>query len=97
MRILSIVAALVGIIAIGCESETEPTGSPPENSPQTVSSTTTESPTTQDDSAQEMPGLSPGATAPDFVLKNQDGKDVSLKSLLAENNVALVFYRSADW
>ncbi len=42
-------------------------------------------------------GLNPGDKAPDFTLKNQDGKDVKLSDLLEKGNVALVFYRSADW
>lgn len=43
------------------------------------------------------PGLAIGTKAPDFTLKNQAGEDISLSSLLEEQNVALVFYRSADW
>ena len=42
-------------------------------------------------------GLSPGDKAPDFTLKNQDGKDIKLSDMLKDGNVALVFYRSADW
>ena len=38
-----------------------------------------------------------GSEAPDFTVKDQDGKDVSLKGLRAEGKVALVFFRSADW
>lgn len=48
------------------------------------------------------PGVKVGDAAPEFELKNQDGKDVSLESLtdsLKEQGgyTALVFYRSADW
>jgi peroxiredoxin len=45
----------------------------------------------------DMVGLNPGDKAPDFSLKNQDGKEVKLSELLNKGNVALVFYRSADW
>ena len=45
----------------------------------------------------EDPGLQPGADAPDFELKDQAGKAVKLSDLLKKHDVALVFYRSADW
>ena len=45
----------------------------------------------------EEVGLRVGARAPAFTLKDQNGKDVSLDSLLKRGPVALVFYRSADW
>ena len=38
-----------------------------------------------------------GQSAPDFVLKDQAGAVVSMTDLRAKGNVALVFYRSADW
>lgn len=38
-----------------------------------------------------------GETAPQFTLKDQDGKDASLKKLIANKPVAMVFYRSANW
>lgn len=50
-----------------------------------------------DGMAMMTPGLQVGAKAPDFVLKDAAGKDVSLQSLLAKGKVALAFYRSADW
>lgn len=43
------------------------------------------------------PGLEVGTEAPAFTLKDQDGQDRSLSALLEQGNVALVFYRSADW
>ena len=43
------------------------------------------------------PGIAVGEEAPQFALKNQNGEEVSLASLLAKGPVALVFYRSADW
>ncbi|MCZ6795386.1 MAG: hypothetical protein O7J95_17415 [Planctomycetota bacterium] len=44
------------------------------------------------------PGLSVGASAPAFQLKDQNGRDVALGDLRKKKGkVALVFYRSADW
>ena len=42
-------------------------------------------------------GLKVGEKAPEFKLKDQSGKERSLKDLLKGGNVALVFYRSASW
>jgi mycoredoxin-dependent peroxiredoxin len=36
--------------------------------------------------------LAPGAEAPDFTLKDQDGNDVTLSSFRGKQNVVLVFY-----
>lgn len=47
--------------------------------------------------AADERGLKPGDKAPAFTLKDQHGRERSLKSLLKQGNVALVFYRSADW
>jgi cytochrome oxidase Cu insertion factor (SCO1/SenC/PrrC family) len=47
--------------------------------------------------ASATPGLAVGASAPDFVLQAQDGKTYSLKGLLRQSPVVLVFHRSADW
>ena len=45
-----------------------------------------------------MTGKKVGETIEDFTLKNQNGEDVSLSSLLTkEGTTALVFYRSANW
>lgn len=38
-----------------------------------------------------------GASAPRFKLTDQTGKTIALEDLLKQGNVALVFYRSADW
>ena len=45
----------------------------------------------------EKPGLPVGQTAPLFALKDQNGKEIALESLLKKGPVALVFHRSADW
>jgi len=47
--------------------------------------------------APATPGLGIGASAPDFALQAQDGKTYSLKGLLGQGPVVLVFHRSADW
>lgn len=46
---------------------------------------------------EEKTGLTVGAKAPDFKLKDQTGTQRSLTELLEDGNVALVFYRSASW
>lgn len=56
-----------------------------------------ESPAGTPDAADEPPGLKLGSQAPDFELKDQAGTPRSLRSLLSQGKVALVFYRSADW
>jgi cytochrome oxidase Cu insertion factor (SCO1/SenC/PrrC family) len=49
-------------------------------------------------SAQEnQPTVKVGDAAPAFTLKDQNGKETSLKKLLTQKPAALVFYRSADW
>jgi cytochrome oxidase Cu insertion factor (SCO1/SenC/PrrC family) len=45
----------------------------------------------------DEPKVKVGDTAPEFTLKDQNGKQASLKTLLTKKPVALVFYRSADW
>jgi peroxiredoxin len=42
--------------------------------------------------AGELPSLKAGDKAPAFTLKNYDGKDVSLESVLKENQVAVVMF-----
>ncbi len=46
---------------------------------------------------QNEPGVKVGEDAPAFTMKDQEGKDVTLKSLLEEKPTALVFHRSAEW
>jgi cytochrome oxidase Cu insertion factor (SCO1/SenC/PrrC family) len=46
----------------------------------------------------EPPGIQIGQQAPSFELKDQQGRDVSLNSLLENKKLtAVVFYRSASW
>ena len=47
--------------------------------------------------APPTPGLAVGARAPAFDLVDQDGRRVSLDSVLGRGPVAVVFFRSADW
>ncbi len=47
--------------------------------------------------ADSAPGLAVGQPAPDFALQDQHGQTRTLSELLKDGNVALVFYRSADW
>jgi peroxiredoxin len=47
--------------------------------------------------AADQPGLKVGAAAPDFTLGSSAGGTLTLKTVLAEGPVALVFVRSADW
>jgi peroxiredoxin len=42
-------------------------------------------------------GLAVGQSAPAFALPDQNGKEVSLDSLLKKGPVAVVFHRSVDW
>ena len=44
-----------------------------------------------------MTGVAVGQAAPDFTLKDQNDRDVSLAALLKKGTVAIVFFRSADW
>ena len=46
---------------------------------------------------EDLTGLRVGSRAPRFTLKDQEGRERSLDELLKKGNVALVFYRSADW
>jgi len=50
------------------------------------------------ESAQpEKTGLAVGKKAPDWTLKDANGKEQSLQALIKNGPVALVFYRSANW
>jgi hypothetical protein len=42
-------------------------------------------------------GIAIGQTAPDFELKDQNGRPRTLNSLMGRKGVLLVFNRSADW
>ena len=45
----------------------------------------------------EGPGIEVGETLPAIKLNNQDDQELAISELLKSDNVALVFYRSADW
>ena len=45
--------------------------------------------------AEDQPAV--GSKAPDFSLVDQHGKSRSLAELVKQDNVALVFHRSANW
>jgi cytochrome oxidase Cu insertion factor (SCO1/SenC/PrrC family) len=49
------------------------------------------------DPPENKTGIKVGEKAPAFKLKDQNGKERELSSLLKERPVALVFYRSAEW
>jgi cytochrome oxidase Cu insertion factor (SCO1/SenC/PrrC family) len=49
------------------------------------------------DPPPEKTGLKVGEKAPEFTLKDQAGKERTLKELLKDGPVSLVFYRSASW
>jgi cytochrome oxidase Cu insertion factor (SCO1/SenC/PrrC family) len=53
--------------------------------------------TAAEPASPEKTGLAVGQQAPDFTLKDQNDRDVSLSALLKKGPVALVFFRSADW
>jgi peroxiredoxin len=53
--------------------------------------------TAAEQDAEANAGLPIGQSAPAFTLPDQDGKDVSLSSLLTKGPVAVVFHRSAAW
>ncbi len=46
---------------------------------------------------ETMTGPKVGEKAPSFTLKDQFAKERTLDELVKHGNVALVFYRSADW
>jgi peroxiredoxin len=56
----------------------------------------TDEPATGQD-PEEKTGLATGKSAPAFTLTDQNGKQVSLESLLKKGPVAVVFHRSVDW
>lgn len=52
---------------------------------------------TAEEKDKDEVGIKVGEKAPHFKLKAQHGKEIELKELLKKGNVALVFYRSAEW
>jgi len=49
-------------------------------------------PSFADDKAKTEAKIEVGKPAPDFTLKDQDGKDVKLSSFLGKQNVLVAFY-----
>jgi len=99
-------AMLAALLLIGCGPQQEPvakTGGEkqlttgPQPAPPDSPPTKTQKQAPADPTADDAPGIAVGEPAPDFKLMDQDGQEQSLKQLIAEQNVALVFYRSADW
>lgn len=88
------------------ESSTQETevGSSEEQQVTAVENTAEQAPAPSDQQAQaseeppdDSPGLSVGEKAPDFELKDQNGQSRSLTEMLKSGQVAMVYYRSADW
>ena len=50
-----------------------------------------------DEASPEKTGLPIGQSAPAFSLTDQNGREISLESLLKKGPVAVVFHRSVDW
>jgi hypothetical protein len=47
--------------------------------------------------AQDMPGVAVGKSAPIFQARDQFGKQQTISSLMGRNGLVLLFFRSADW
>ena len=47
--------------------------------------------------AQDLPGVAVGKSAPTFQARDQFGKEQTISSLMGRNGLVLVFFRSADW
>ena len=48
-------------------------------------------------SAQQMPGLAAGKSAPTLQTPDQFGKEQTNASLMGRNGLVLLFFRSSDW
>ncbi len=96
------IGLLSALLLAGCSSQSE-VATPPKQHQGTGAETTDSSeisdstPTIEASPDDDAPGIAVGVKAPEFSLKNQANEDVSLSKLLDERNVAIVFYRSADW
>ncbi len=75
----------------------EPDVKEPDVKEQDVKEPATAGPLMDEPLMDETSGISVGQKAPSFRLKDQHGKVRSLDEFAAQGNVALVFYRSADW
>ena len=47
--------------------------------------------------AADVPGPKQGSRAPNFKFKTADGRELDLTTAVKHSEVALVFYRSAEW
>ena len=95
MKRISLAAAM---LLIGCGPQQEPAAkSGAEKQPAANPQQPPQQDPPQQPPADDSPGIAVGEPAPDFKLQDQAGQERSLKQLTAEQNVALVFYRSADW
>lgn len=98
--IICLIAALCLLSAGGCSSDAQPPQSGGKGAAETnpaaksVNSTT---PATTKISSDDAPGIAIGEKAPELELPDQEGQPQTLQGLLKNGNVALVFYRSADW
>lgn len=91
-------------LAVGCSGSDTP---PPSETPSPADATDTAAePASQGEGEattdggpvmDENTGIALGQKALAFELKDQSGQLRSLDEFLAQGNVALVFYRSADW
>jgi cytochrome oxidase Cu insertion factor (SCO1/SenC/PrrC family) len=90
MRLLPLLVCLL-LIGTSCDSsETKPSVPPASAEPDAASVGKAPAPPAGS-------RMAVGQRAPSFRLKDQHGQEQSLEQLLAKGNVALVFYRSADW
>jgi cytochrome oxidase Cu insertion factor (SCO1/SenC/PrrC family) len=68
-------------------------GAPPYNAPKAAVETMHRATAELKQSGLAERALQVGAKMPDFVLKNQDGKDVSSAELLAKGPLVITFFR----
>ena len=85
-----LLTCLILAAAASCSEPPPAQRAAPENLPD--QSQSTESPV-----ADESARIDIGDIAPSFTLKDQTGTERGLDHMLADGNVALIFYRSADW
>ena len=95
MKASSVQFALAAtVLLMGCSSDesSAPVSNVPADQMQEPAQTAVQS-----DLQDNSPGPIVGERAQAFELQDQHGQLHSLASILASGNVAIVFYRSADW